>query len=254
MDYYLAVDIGASSGRHILGCNDNGKIKIEEIYRFKNGISKKGSEYCWDIEGLFENIKAGIKMCKEMNKIPKSIAIDTWAVDFVLLDKDDKILGDAVAYRDDRTEGIIEEAFKVIPKDMMYLYTGIQFQRFNTLYQLMDVKKNNPEYLEKAKTFLMVPDYLNFLLTGQKANEYTNASTTQMVNSFDKTWDEKILKSFDIPTEIFQDIKLPKTSLGNLRPELVEEFSFDMEVVLPAPHDTGSDSLKISWECGLYRK
>ena len=240
MDYYLAIDIGASSGRHILGCNDNGKIKLEEIYRFKNGISKKGSEYCWNIEGLFENIKAGIKKCKEMNKIPKSIAIDTWAVDFVLLDKDDKILGDAVAYRDDRTEGIIEEAFKVIPKDMMYLYTGIQFQRFNTLYQLMAVKKNNPEYLEKAKTFLMVPDYLNFLLTGQKANEYTNASTTQMVNSFDKTWDEKILKSFDIPTEIFQDIKLPKTSLGNLRPELVEEFGFDMEVVLPATHDTGS--------------
>ena len=240
MDYYLAIDIGASSGRHILGSVENGKINLEEIYRFENGISKIGNEYCWNIEQLFKDIKNGIKKCKEIGKIPKSIGIDTWAVDFVLLDENDKILGNAVAYRDDRTEGMMEEAFKIIPKDMMYLYTGIQFQRFNTVYQLLSIKKNNPEILEKAKTFLMVPDYLNFLLTGNKVNEYTNATSTQLVNSFERTWDGDILKELGIKEDIFQEIKLPKTSLGNLREELVEEFGFDMEVILPATHDTGS--------------
>lgn len=240
MNYYLAIDIGASSGRHILGSVENGKINLEEIYRFENGISKIGNEYCWNIEQLFKDIKAGIKKCKEIGKIPTSIGIDTWAVDFVLLDENDRILGNAVSYRDDRTEGMMEEAFKVIPKDMMYLYTGVQFQRFNTVYQLLSIKKNNPEMLEKAKTFLMVPDYLNFLLTGEKANEYTNASSTQLVNSFDRTWDTKMLEDLGINKDIFQEIKLPKTSLGNLREELVEEFGFDMEVILPATHDTGS--------------
>jgi rhamnulokinase len=240
MEYYLAIDIGASSGRHILGSIENGKITLEEIYRFENGISKVGNEYCWNIEQLFKDIKNGIKKCKEIGKIPKSIGIDTWAVDFVLLDENDNMLGNAVAYRDDRTEGMMEEVFKRIPKDMMYLYTGIQFQRFNTVYQLLSIKKNNPEILEKAKTFLMIPDYLNFLLTGKKANEYTNATSTQLVNSFERTWDEKILEELGIKKDIFQEIKLPKTSLGNLRNELIEEFGFDMEVILPATHDTGS--------------
>jgi len=240
MDYYLAIDIGASSGRHILGSVENGKIKLEEIYRFENGISKIGNEYCWNIEQLFKDIKTGIKKCKEIGKIPKSIGIDTWAVDFVLLDQNDELLGNAVAYRDDRTEGMMEEAFKTIPQDMMYLYTGIQFQRFNTVYQLLSIKKNNPKILDKAKTFLMVPDYLNFLLTGKKVNEYTNASSTQLVNSFERTWDTKILDELGINKNMFQEIKLPKTNLGNLRDELVEEFGFDMEVILPATHDTGS--------------
>lgn len=240
MDYYLAIDIGASSGRHILGSVEDGTIKLEEIYRFENGISKIGNEYCWNIEQLFKDIKTGIKKCKEMGKIPKSIGIDTWAVDFVLLDENDDLLGNAVAYRDDRTEGMMEEAFKIIPQDMMYLYTGIQFQRFNTVYQLLSIKKSTPEILDKAKTFLMVPDYLNFLLTGKKVNEYTNASSTQLVNSFDRTWDTKVLADLGINKDIFQEIKLPKTSLGNLRNELVDEFGFDMEVILPATHDTGS--------------
>ena len=240
MSYYLAIDIGASSGRHILGSIEDGKIKLEEIYRFENGISKIGDEYCWDIQGLFNEIKKGIKKCKEIGKVPKNIGIDTWAVDFVLLDENDEMLGNAVAYRDDRTDGYMEKAFQVIPQDMLYLYTGIQFQRFNTLYQLLAIKDKNSEYLKKAKTFLMIPDYLNFLLTGKKANEYTNATSTQLVNSFDRTWDKNILKEYGINEEMFQEIKMPKTSLGKLRKELVDEFGFDMEVILPATHDTGS--------------
>lgn len=240
MEYHLAIDIGASSGRHILGFIEDEQLKLEEVYRFENGIKKVNDEYCWDINNLFLEIKNGIKKCKEIGKIPKSIGIDTWAVDFVLLDENEDILGNTVAYRDDRTEGIMEEVFKIIPQDMLYLYTGIQFQRFNTIYQLMAIKKKNPEYLKKAKTFLMIPDYFNFLLTGKKVNEYTNATSTQLVNSFDRTWDENILDSLGIKRDIFQEIELPKTSLGNLRSELVEEFGFDMEVVLPATHDTGS--------------
>ncbi|QAA34239.1 rhamnulokinase [Clostridium manihotivorum] len=240
MEYHLAIDIGASSGRHILGYIEDGQIKIEEVYRFENGISKVEGEYCWDLKGLFEDIKKGIHKCKELGKLPKSIGIDTWAVDFVLLDEEDKILGNTVAYRDDRTEGMMEKVFEVIPQDMLYLYTGIQFQRFNTIYQLMAIKDKKPEILYKAKTFLMVPDYLNYLLTGVKANEYTNATSTQLINSFDRNWDEKILDEIGIDKSIFQEIKLPKTILGNLREELVKEFGFDMEVILPATHDTGS--------------
>lgn len=240
MSYYLAIDIGASSGRHILGSLEDGKINLEEIYRFENGISEVNGQYCWNINKLFNEIKNGILKCKELGKIPSSIGIDTWAVDFVLLDKNDQILGNSVSYRDDRTEGMMEEAFKVIPKDMLYLYTGIQFQRFNTLYQLLAIKDKNPKYLEEAKTFLMIPDYLNFLLTGKKVNEYTNATSTQLVNSFDRTWDKNLLREYGINEEMFQEIKMPKTSLGNLRKELVDEFGFDMEVILPATHDTGS--------------
>lgn len=240
MKYYLAIDIGASSGRHILGSIEYGKIKLEEIYRFENGINKVGDEYCWNIHKLFKEIKNGIKKCKDIGKVPSSIGIDTWAVDFILLDENDDMLGNAVSYRDDRTEGYMEKAFESISNDMLYLYTGIQFQRFNTLYQLLAIKDKNPEMLDKAKTFLMVPDYLNFLLTGVKVNEYTNATSTQLVNSFDKTWDTKILDEYGINKDIFQEIKMPKTSLGRLRVELVEEFGFDMEVILPATHDTGS--------------
>lgn len=240
MEYFLAVDIGASSGRHILGYIEEGKIKLEEIYRFENGIKKVDGEYCWDIKHVFNEIKNGMRKCKELNKIPKSMGIDTWGVDFVLLDDKDEVLGNTVSYRDSRTEGMIEELSNVISKDKLYFHTGIQFNRINTIYQLFALKRNKAELLEKAKTFLMIPDYLNFLLTGKKVNEYTDASTTQLINSFDKTWDKEILKELGIPSEIFQEISMPKTKLGGLRKELVEELGFDLEVILPATHDTGS--------------
>lgn len=240
MNYYLAIDIGASSGRHILGCLENGKMKLEEIYRFENGVKLIEGNYCWEVDKLYEEIKNGIKKCKEINKIPISIAIDTWAVDFVLLDENDEILGNTVSYRDDRTEGYMEKAFKIIPKETIYANTGIQFQRFNSLYQLLAIKDKNKEYLEKAKTFLMIPDYLNFLLTGKKCVEYTNATTTQLVNAKTNNWDDELIEAFGLKREIFGEIKMPKTSLGKLREELVEEFGFDMEVILPATHDTGS--------------
>lgn len=243
--YALAVDIGASSGRLILGSIQLEKIVLKEIHRFENKMIKKGQHYCWDIEMLFSEIKKGIKKCCDIGIIPESIGIDTWAVDFVLLDEDGELLTDAVAYRDNRTDGMMEEVFQKIIKERLYLETGIQFQKFNTIYQLYSLKKAQPDVFEQAKTFLMIPDYLHYLLSGIAANEYTNASSTQLLNAFTKKWDKTILDTLEIDKEIFQEIKKPNTILGNLRSELVEEFGFDMKVILPATHDTGSAVISV---------
>lgn len=236
----LAVDIGASSGRVIAGYLQGGKMYLDEVHRFENKMIEKNNYFIWDIEKLFSEIKEGIGKTKEQGFDPESIGIDTWAVDFVLLDENDELLTDAVAYRDSRTDGMMEEVFSIISKERLYLETGIQFQKFNTIYQLYYLRKNFPEILEKAKTFLMIPDYLNFLLTGKKANEYTNATTTQLMNAFTKKWDQDLLNQLGINKDMFPEIMLPKSSLGSLKPELAEEFGFDMEVILPATHDTGS--------------
>ncbi|VIG16616.1 rhamnulokinase RhaB [Clostridioides difficile] len=240
MRYYLAIDIGASSGRHIISYINNGKLEIEEVYRFKNNLIKRDGQFCWDISKLFSEIKNGIKKCIKINKIPVSVAIDTWAVDFVLLDEKDNILGNCVSYRDNRTDGIMEEAFKIIDKNELYLKTGIQFQKFNTIYQLLAIKNQQPDLLEKAKSFLMIPDYFNFLLTGKKVTEYTNATTTQLVNITTNNWDEEIINKFGFDKTLFGKIKTPKTILGSLKKELVEELGCDLEVILPVTHDTGS--------------
>ncbi|MFC7686712.1 rhamnulokinase [Ureibacillus sp. GCM10028918] len=241
----LAVDIGASSGRLILGNLKEGKLNLEEIHRFENCIIEKNGHFCWDIDALFNEIKVGIKKCYNRGIEPVSIGIDTWAVDFVLLDENDLLLTDAVAYRDPRTDGIMEEVAELFLKERLYLETGIQFQKFNTIYQLYALKKQNPEVLKKAKTFLMIPDYLHYLLTGKKANEYTNATSTQLINAFTKKWDKDIICKLGLNMEIFQEIKMPKQTLGNLREELVKELGFDMEVILPATHDTGSAVLSV---------
>ena len=170
-NYYLAVDIGASSGRHILGHVENGKIVLEEVYRFENRLVQKNGHLCWEFDRLFDEIVNGIAECKKLGKIPVSMGIDTWGVDFVLLDENDNVLGDTVAYRDSRTEGVDKEVYKIISEDDLYARTGIQKQVFNSIYQLYAIKLANPEYIEKAKTFLMVPEYFNFLLTGVKKNE-----------------------------------------------------------------------------------
>ena len=187
-NYYLAVDIGASSGRHILGHLENGKMILEEIYRFPNGMKDVNGEKVWDIDGLFREVVNGMKKCKELGKIPVSVGIDTWAVDFVLLDKNDERLGNAVAYRDERTKGMDEIVCAKVSQEELYATTGIQKQIFNSIYQLMALKNAKPEFLEKAETFLMIPDYLNFLLSGVKAQEYTNATTTQLVNPTTRDW------------------------------------------------------------------
>lgn len=151
--YYLAVDIGASSGRHILGHLENGKIELEEIYRFENGMDHKDGKLLWDVNRLFGEIVAGMKKCKELGKIPVSMAIDTWAVDYVLLDEKDQILGDTYGYRDHRTDGMDAEVAKILPETELYGKTGIQKQIFNTVYQLMAVKQQTPELYSRQRHF-----------------------------------------------------------------------------------------------------
>jgi rhamnulokinase len=243
--YYLAVDIGASSGRHILGYIENGIIKLEEIYRFENGMVKKDGSLCWDLDKLFNEIKNGLKKCTESGKIPISMGIDTWAVDFVLLDEKDQVIGKTAGYRDKRTQGMDEMVYRIISEEDLYQKTGIQKQIFNTIYQLMAVKTQHPEDMEKAEHLLMVPDYFNFLLTGKKLTEYTNATTTQLVNPVTKEWDYELIDQLGYKREIFGAIKLPKTSVGNFSKEIAEEIGFDCEVVLPATHDTGSAVLSV---------
>lgn len=238
--YYLAVDIGASSGRHMLGIIEDGKIKLEEVYRFPNGMKRVGGSLCWDVEALFYEIKEGLKRCKEIGKVPSFMGIDTWAVDYVLLDENDKILGNTYGYRDNRTSGMDMKVYEKIPLKDLYARTGIQKQFFNTIYQLMAVKQKEPELLEKAKSMLMIPDYFNFLLTGEKRTEYTNATTTQLVSPVSKDWDYGLLDMLGYPREIFGAISTPGTLVGNFSREIQEEVGFDCQVVLPATHDTGS--------------
>ncbi|MDR4946061.1 rhamnulokinase [Neobacillus cucumis] len=246
--YSIAVDIGASSGRLILGWLENGLLKLDEIHRFENKIVKKGDSYCWEADQLFQEIKNGLKKCNELDIKPDSIGIDTWAVDFVLLDENDQPLTEAVSYRDPRTDGMMEQVFEKIMKERLYLETGIQFQKFNTIYQLYSIKQQSPEILDQAKSFLMIPDYFNYLLTGKKANEYTNATSTQLVNAFTKKWDHDLLDRLEINKEMFQKIKAPKTVLGTLKEELVSELGFDLQVILPATHDTGSAVIAVPEE------
>ena len=232
--YYLAVDIGASSGRHILGHMENGKMILEEVYRFENGMVKKGDELCWEFDRLFKEVINGLKKCKEIGKIPVSMGVDTWGVDFVLLDKDGNVLGNTVGYRDSRTEGMDQEVYKVISQEELYERTGIQKAIYNTIYQLMSVKTKHPEYLEQAETLLHVPDYFHYLLTGVKSCEYTEATTSQLVSPVTKDWDFELIDKLGYPRKIFQKLIMPGTSIGH--------FS---EVVAPATHDTGSAVLAV---------
>lgn len=244
-NYYLAVDIGASSGRHILGWVEDGKIQIEEIYRFGNSLENRNGHLCWSLDKLFEEIKNGLKKCKEINKIPVSMGIDTWGVDFVLLDEKDKIIGDTVGYRDSRTNGMDEKLFQIVPETKLYEKSGIQKLLINSIYQLFAIKEKSPNDLEKAHNFLMIPEYFNFLLTGNKMNEYTNATTTQLVDANTNEWNYELLDTLGIPKNIFGKLELPGTVVGNLTKELMDEVGFDLTVVLPATHDTGSAVISV---------
>ena len=243
--YYLAIDIGASSGRHMLASVADGKMQLEEIYRFPNGMDNVNGTLCWDVKRLFTEIKNGLKKCKELGKIPVSMGIDTWAVDYVLLDKDDRILGDTVGYRDSRTDGMDKKVYEVISQSALYERTGIQKQMFNTIYQLMAVKEQHPEYMEQAESLLMIPDYFQFLLTGVKKMEYTNATSTQLIDPKTNDWDYELIEMLGYNRKMFRPVSMPGTVVGNFTKEIQEEVGFDCKVVLPATHDTGSAVLSV---------
>lgn len=237
MTYVLAVDMGASGGRHILAHLEEGKIVLEEIYRFDNVMVERNGHLCWQMDRLWEHVLKGMAACKAAGKIPVSMGIDTWGVDYVLLDQAGQVLGDTVAYRDSRTQGMDAKLEQTMPFTELYRRTGIAKQPFNTVYQLMATPR---EQLDQAQDFLMIPDYLHYRLTGRKANEYTEASTTGMLNSATRDWDQEVLAAAGIPTGIFRRPEMPGTNLGPILPEIAQRVGFSCDVVLPATHDTGS--------------
>ena len=244
---HLAVDIGASSGRHMIGYLEDGKICLKELYRFENRLIHKDDHLCWDIDHLYEEVLNGIKECAKQGYQPKTMGIDTWAVDFVLLDHNGERIGDAVSYRDDRTDAIRDELEQkgILSFEEHYARTGIQFQKFNTVYQLLALKKEHPEYLDQAESLLMIPDYLNYRLTGKKAQEYTNASTTALVNAATNDWDRELMNRLGIPERIFETISPAGTVLGEFSEAIQKETGLNMTVILPATHDTGSAYLAV---------
>lgn len=243
MNYVLAVDIGASSGRHMLAHVENGKIILEEIYRFENFIDEVDGAKTWNVDRLFSEVKNGLKKAKDLGKIPVSVGIDTWGVDYVLLDKDDRALYPVYAYRDDKNYELSEEVSKIIPFDELFKKTGIEFAAFNTVYQLYGDKKSGK--MDKAESLLMIPDYLNFLLTGVKKQEYTNATTTAMVNVKTHRFDEDVIAKLGYKKELFKELSQPTTVVGGFSKEVREEVGYDATVVLPATHDTASAVLAV---------
>lgn len=236
--YHLAIDIGASSGRHILGWLENGKIQTREVYRFENGVHEKDGHLIWDAESLTRDVIAGIAECKKIGMIPQTIAIDTWGVDYVLLDENEKEILPVIAYRDRRVEGVPAEVDEILPRKELFARCGIQPLDFNTVYQLFCDKKRGR--LENAKYFLMIPAYLSWRLTGVMKNEYTNATTTSLVHAEEKTWDYDLLEMLGIRKDLFGPLSLPGEKVGDLKKEIEEEVGFSAEVIFCSSHDTAS--------------
>ena len=224
---HLAIDIGASSGRHILGYLENGEIKTKEVYRFPNGVKNVDGHLTWDISSLLSEVKKGIDVALSLYPI-KSLSIDTWGVDYVLLNGD-KPIEPVYAYRDHRTDEVIDSVHNIIPFKELYKRTGIQYQSFNTVYQLYWDSVNNR--LSDATSFLMIPEYLSYALTGNKVKEYTNATTTGLINRESGEYDKEIISALSLPSSLFTQLASPKTKVGKYK---------GIDVILCATHDTAS--------------
>ncbi len=238
MQYYLAIDIGASSGRHILGYIQNGKLCLEEIYRFENGFHTENGSLVWNVNSLFESILKGIKKCNELGKLPATVAIDTWGVDYVLLDKHKNVILPAFCYRDSRTEKVIPLVEEKLSFEELYLKTGIQKESYNTVYQLYADKLSGK--LDNAEYFLMMPSYLSFKLTGKIVNEYTISSTGSLINAETKHWDMDIINALGLPEKLFGELRLPSEEIGGFTDEVREYVGFDSKVIFAPSHDTAS--------------
>lgn len=237
-EVYLAIDIGASSGRLIAGWLENGKLNTEEVFRFPNGVKKSPEGAVWDVEELFTNVKEGIRRAFGKYSCVRSLAIDTWGVDYVIMNGDEAVMP-CRAYREPCTETAVGEVHKRIPLTRLYEITGIQFQPFNTVYQL--TRDAISGKLDMVSDFLMIPEYLTYRLTGVKAKEYTNATTTGLVNVVTGEFDDEILDALDmLPARLFGALRKPGEIVGKLLPEVAKEVGGDVEVRLAPSHDTAS--------------
>ena len=238
----LAIDLGASSGRGIVGKFDGNRLTLEENHRFPNEPVITAGSFNWDILRIYHEIKDSIRKCAlSDDRNIASIAIDTWGVDYGFLDKNGKLIGNPYHYRDDRTAGVPELAFNTVSQDDLYGVTGTQTMNFNTIFQLIAEKRDNPEIFDIAKRLLFVPDLLNYFLTGVQENEYTIASTGSLLDSRARSWSFDIIDKFGIPREIFGKIAQPGTIVGPLLPQVIEEVgAINAKVIHAASHDTAS--------------
>lgn len=239
---YLAADLGAESGRVIAGLWNGKTIRLEEIHRFPNGPVALADTLRWDVLRLWAEIQNGLALAsKKFGKKIVSVGADTWGVDFVLLSKKNEILGQPYHYRDARNNGMMERAFKKVPRAEIFAQTGLQFMPFNTLYQLLAVRKNTPELFETAQSLLLMPDFFHWCLCGSRVVEFTNGSTTQCMHPLKRNWATGLLKQFGLPTGIFPKVVPPGTNLGALRASVAERTGLaGVEVVAPPTHDTAS--------------
>lgn len=248
----LAFDFGASSGRAIIGCFDGDKITLEEVHRFSNDPVSVGGTVYWDVLRLFYEIKQGIIKAKIAGGFD-SIGIDTWGVDFGLIDSEGKLMENPVHYRDARTVGLVDEAFKTMPKEKLYGITGIQFMELNTLFQLIALKKYRPWMLERADKMLFMPDLFGYMLTGKMCAEYSIASTSQLIDLDKRTWSKEILDAFGIKESVFAPLVQPGTVLGELSKEICEECGVDpVPVISVCGHDTQSAITSVPCEDGDF--
>jgi rhamnulokinase len=238
---FLAFDLGASGGRGIIGTLENKVLALNEICRFNNNMSQVLDSYHWDILRLFDEIVKGIAKANTLGLCPGSIGIDTWGVDYGLLDKNGNLLANPYAYRDHRTDTAMEEFQRIVPRDKIYKLTGIQFMQFNTLFQLFAAKRDKLSIMDVASDLLFIPDLLNYMLTGIKKTEFTFATTSQLLNPVTGRWEKELFSALGIPVEIMQEIVEPGTILGPLHKSVIDETGLqDAHVIAVASHDTGS--------------
>lgn len=240
--YFLAFDLGASSGRAILGILVDGKLELTEVHRFVNQMQLINGHYFWNVFSLFNELKTGLKKCiNEFGIQPESIGVDTWGVDFVHLNKEGLILSLPFAYRDSRTNTSMDDLFKIIPQEEVYAQTGIQFMQFNSLFQLFSMVKDQSSLIEITDSILFMPDALNYLFTGVKKSEFSIASTSQMLVPGTCQWNYELIEKVGIPTHMLKEIILPGTILGTIQDEVARETgSKPVPVIAVAAHDTGS--------------
>ncbi|MGG3306128.1 rhamnulokinase family protein [Paenibacillus lautus] len=237
----LAFDLGASSGRAMLGQWNGRTIDVTEIHRFPNDPVRIGDRFQWDILRIYHEMKQGLLRLKGQHNLPSSIGIDSWAVDYGLLDRSGELLMNPYHYRDTRTDGVMEQVFRDVPPAEIFDRTGIQFLSFNTIYQLASLQRQKPYLLQEAEHFLMIPDLLRYFLTGELANEFTNATTTQLFNPLSASWDDHLLKSLNIPPKLFHPVVQPGTLVGALRSSVTEELGIpSIPLYTVAEHDTAS--------------
>ncbi len=239
---YLAVDLGAESGRVMAGNYDGSRITLEQFHRFPNGPVQLGGTLRWNLVGLWSEIQNGLREAhSRVGNAAVSVGVDTWGVDFVLMNKHDELLGQPWNYRDNRTEGMLQKAFQRVPRAEIFAQTGLQFMQINSLYQLLAMCQRDPELVSQAARLLLIPDFFHWCLCGSRVVEFTNATTTQMLNATTRNWATDMLRKFEIPLQMFPEIVNPGTSLGTLRKEVADFTGLGrLQVVAPATHDTGA--------------